>query len=1178
MLKTKEQDIYLAGKSVFAVLFLLCAWAAFLLFLLNFSPILAADTTVYGELEAQADEKGVHLNWSYSQEHKFDKLIVLESESASPTYPETNNYREIYTTSTQSYIWPVQDGQNHYFRVCAYNSTSDSCQYTNTSQVKAYEPPRIWFASLGSGDQVSGSESIKVFTNFEADTVKFTITGSSSQAKTFKDSYDGDHAYAFSWETDNGEYPDGEYQVKALSRQGSDKEAENSISLSVDNQAAATNESPYIKITSQLDTVDKPVVRLTAQTNLTPDELNFHITGPKEAVYPGVAAGAGSYYADWQPEQAGFPYGTYQITARAKQEQEVYSDTISLKYSLDRLNRESSSDQEEGSESKNTSEKKSDPDTNTDFQVSAATDLPEPVTGTVKLGVTSDQKMDRAVLRVRQASGPHTASYALTARDPYAYFYYWQTKGLENGEYELKLIAHKNSQTRVITRHVTVKNQSQKQDQDTEHKTAPSSGQSEAVDKACLDHEIHDPAACREFLSLPQECREQNIITQKACNRLMEKLARCRQQDIGSLEPCLKYLSLDERCRQAGIKTRQACQRHLELDPYCREHELEPAKCHQVMALPPDCRRSGILEPAKCQEHIYLKHAPELCRKVNAKSRQECRDALAERRSLSPECLENGVRTLEECRTRTKQQSLPQVCQDRSLASREQCAAWVRNRLFRAPLGQELEQLCQKQGVSRQGNCRHYLYKSYAPAECQEAGAKTMPACKRLLFERYSRDQALADRPLPALCRIHSLASPTKCRQALQQVYLPDKCRDKGFSEPAGCSRYLNHKYLPRECLQAGITDMGTCEEHLFDKYAPDACEQAGLTDSRECRSWMFNRYGVNVTCKDLDRWECLEMVETRYLGLIAARQSQFEALEKSTRNTATSGIKVKHLAETAGRAAELLPLGNSEARVRTVRSEQEIKLNQDSELVQTPPVVVVVDSDNDGLSDAMEHRLGTNPRNPDTDTDGYQDGAELQNGYNPNGPGKLKKEQEPAPAEEAILKNRQLDHPKTSGRPDDLFVVDRVKDRQEQAGAARNTDNSGSGYVVSGKAVPGAVVTLYIYSDLPLVTTIETDKYGNWKYELRESLVDGQHEAYVALNDNTGKVVAKSRAFEFFVKEARAVSASEYIAVADSQNQDRTQSFLKYYLIMAGLVIVVGILLFIIFLNIYKNSRHHHS
>jgi len=80
-----------------------------------------------------------------------------------------------------------------------------------------------------------------------------------------------------------------------------------------------------------------------------------------------------------------------------------------------------------------------------------------------------------------------------------------------------------------------------------------------------------------------------------------------------------------------------------------------------------------------------------------------------------------------------------------------------------------------------------------------------------------------------------------------------------------------------------------------------------------------------------------------------------------------------------------------------------------------TPTVITNtgLDSDGDGLTDAEEAQLGTNPlkadtdgdgltdreevkiyltdpKNPDTDGDGYLDGAEVKAGYNPKGPGRL--------------------------------------------------------------------------------------------------------------------------------------------------------------------------------------------
>jgi len=53
----------------------------------------------------------------------------------------------------------------------------------------------------------------------------------------------------------------------------------------------------------------------------------------------------------------------------------------------------------------------------------------------------------------------------------------------------------------------------------------------------------------------------------------------------------------------------------------------------------------------------------------------------------------------------------------------------------------------------------------------------------------------------------------------------------------------------------------------------------------------------------------------------------------------------------------------------------------------------VLLDSDNDGLTNLEEANFGTDPNNPDTDNDGYLDGDEVKNEYNPKGPGKIGEE-----------------------------------------------------------------------------------------------------------------------------------------------------------------------------------------
>ena len=86
---------------------------------------------------------------------------------------------------------------------------------------------------------------------------------------------------------------------------------------------------------------------------------------------------------------------------------------------------------------------------------------------------------------------------------------------------------------------------------------------------------------------------------------------------------------------------------------------------------------------------------------------------------------------------------------------------------------------------------------------------------------------------------------------------------------------------------------------------------------------------------------------------------------------------------------------------------------DKEADQQQTEEPEPIVDTDEDGLTDIEELRLGTNPArvdtdfdglsdwdevksfktdpvNSDSDGDGYLDGIEVQNGYNPLGSGKL--------------------------------------------------------------------------------------------------------------------------------------------------------------------------------------------
>jgi hypothetical protein len=159
-----------------------------------------------------------------------------------------------------------------------------------------------------------------------------------------------------------------------------------------------------------------------------------------------------------------------------------------------------------------------------------------------------------------------------------------------------------------------------------------------------------------------------------------------------------------------------------------------------------------------------------------------------------------------------------------------------------------------------------------------------------------------------------------------------------------------------------------------------------------------------------------------------------------------------------------------------------------------------LADPDNDGLINVEEFRLGTDPTNPDTAGNGHTDGWEVQNGYDPLTGNKINYQ---SPKDSQALTS-------------DIYKVLDVVDAK--------TDDNKTAIALKGHGLPKSFVTLFIYSEMPIVLTVETDDNGNWSYMLDNNIDNGVHQAYVAVTDNTGKITAKSQPL-FFVKTAEAVN-----------------------------------------------------
>lgn len=218
-------------------------------------------------------------------------------------------------------------------------------------------------------------------------------------------------------------------------------------------------------------------------------------------------------------------------------------------------------------------------------------------------------------------------------------------------------------------------------------------------------------------------------------------------------------------------------------------------------------------------------------------------------------------------------------------------------------------------------------------------------------------------------------------------------------------------------------------------------------------------------------------------------------------------------------------------------------------------------DPDSDDLANKDEFRYNTNPLAADTDGDDFPDGKEVRDGFNP------------------LLasrgdKNDQITYesPKETGTVEkELFAVGNVEAVSSEANAEEKV------LKLSGTGPANTLINVFVYSELPTILTVKTDADGNWSYTLEKSLDDGEHEVYVAVTDNAGKITAKSEPLAF-VKTAQAATV---IPPAEAAEQEASTSPVEKrkmsdMLLLAGAVVlaVLSALALIGFLLRRKKAR----
>lgn len=244
----------------------------------------------------------------------------------------------------------------------------------------------------------------------------------------------------------------------------------------------------------------------------------------------------------------------------------------------------------------------------------------------------------------------------------------------------------------------------------------------------------------------------------------------------------------------------------------------------------------------------------------------------------------------------------------------------------------------------------------------------------------------------------------------------------------------------------------------------------------------------------------------------------------------------------------------------QVVNDLKEITLKNEAILRERVGEAIEKDSDKDGITDYDEVNLyRTNPFAADTDGDSYIDSVEIKLGYDPVSAKNETLSTYESPKEVGIIR-------------DDILVVDAVTTLTPTE--AEETGEAPAGpprALISGKGLPNSFVTLYIFST-PIVVTVKTDAEGAWSYVFDKELDEGEHEVYVGITDNAGRIVAKSSPLPF-VKTAVAFTEAEAVAVPVEASPEPSLIDERMLLLVASIAIA-GLGLVLILLGLHVRGR----
>lgn len=348
---------------------------------------------------------------------------------------------------------------------------------------------------------------------------------------------------------------------------------------------------------------------------------------------------------------------------------------------------------------------------------------------------------------------------------------------------------------------------------------------------------------------------------------------------------------------------------------------------------------------------------------------------------------------------------------------------------------------------------------------------------------------------------------------------------------------------LSKECVALGINNGVMCGTYLRQMNISVECKANNYLTKESCRGYL-NRYGNPIACEKLSTSQCESLINNVILAdfkeSVSATTTKdlTDSVGKSAViNTNNNTIQVKE--SEAGKTTEIkmneLPLASSNNNVSVTLTAIKTEGGQSG----LSPVAIIFDANGNGIPDDLEKRLEFSQITSDNLTG----------------------------VDKAIIDGKSLEQPKLK---DDIKVsaslgVDSVT-------SVKNTNN----LRFAGKASPNQIVTVFIYSSMPIIVTVKSDENGNWIYDLDKSLVNGKHEVYVAINNDEGKIVESSVPELFFIAEARAVTMEEFVKIEDASSvntMEKSDSLIRTYVIVGVGFIIILLVSFLLIKKIASNK-----